>query len=108
MIHKTTFISMLIALGTGLSTYGLKQKVMTLEDQLKTMNRKIRHYEQSIHLLQAEWSFLNDPERLQNLIEANGNLVPGQTIHLAMDDRFDEQIGFPPSIDSNLDNNSRS
>ena len=93
-MYKANMICICMTIATGLTTYGLKQRVIASEDQLKSMKAQIRHYEQSIHLLQAEWSFLNDPERLQNLIEANATLVPGQGIHLAMEEQFDAQLGL--------------
>ena len=44
-------------------------KVEALEDQLVQLNREIMKEQESIHMLEAEWSYFNRPERIQKLTE---------------------------------------
>ena len=50
--------------------------VTSLEDDLSALNRDIVREQEAIRVLRAEWSYLNQPERLRNLAEELTNLVP--------------------------------
>ncbi len=56
----------------GAMTFGLfqlKYAVQDREDELARLNRDLIASEESIHVLHAEWSYLNRPERLAALAE---------------------------------------
>lgn len=48
-------------------TFVMKNCVEDLEKELVQINSKINDDVRSIHILNAEWSHLNNPERLRNL-----------------------------------------
>ncbi|MTI10788.1 cell division protein FtsL [Curvivirga aplysinae] len=48
-------------------------QVEALEDKLVNLNRQIIKEQENIHMLQAEWSYFNRPDRIQKLTE---NLLP--------------------------------
>ncbi|MFQ5783287.1 MAG: hypothetical protein ACE5H8_00505 [Alphaproteobacteria bacterium] len=51
----------------GIVAFGLfqlKHAVQRLEDELAGLNRELLASEENIHVLRAEWSYLNRPERL--------------------------------------------
>ncbi|MFN9000718.1 MAG: hypothetical protein ACK5VW_01460 [Holosporales bacterium] len=50
-------------------TYHVKQQVMDLDRELASYEREIFTLEESMHLLQAEWSYLTEPSRLQTLVQ---------------------------------------
>ena len=50
--------------------------VTSLEDDLSALNRDIVREQEAIRVLRAEWSYLNQPERLRNLAEELTSLVP--------------------------------
>ena len=56
-----------IAAGVGL--YMLKMQVESQEQHLASLQRQIVETRESIHVLKAEWSFLNDPARLRDQAE---------------------------------------
>ena len=56
----------------------MKNTVQELEGQLTTINRNIQSDIKSIHILKAEWSHLNDPARLHNLVVKHISLNPVQ------------------------------
>ncbi len=61
----------------GVMAFGmfqLKLAVQDLEDTLARVNRDLLASEESIHVLRAEWSYLNQPERLAGLAERHLNL----------------------------------
>ena len=56
-----------IAVGVGASLFLLKYKVQDLEDQLHVSQAQVTRDRAAIKVLEAEWTYLNDPERLRRL-----------------------------------------
>lgn len=57
----------LLAVAIGVSMYLLKYKVQALEDQLTAKHEQIARNRGAIRVLEAEWTYLNDPGRLRRL-----------------------------------------
>ena len=51
----------------AIALFVLKYEVQGLEDELAIRQTEIDQHTQAIHVLEAEWSFLNDPARLRRL-----------------------------------------
>lgn len=75
-MRKTTLIFTLIALVLGVVNYTVKQRVISIEQSLILAQSDIRKTEESLQLLGAEWSYLNEPSRLQMLVEAHLGATP--------------------------------
>lgn len=63
----------------GAMTFGLfqlKYAVQAREDEVARLNRDLIASEAAIHVLHAEWSYLNRPERLAALAERHLGLRP--------------------------------
>lgn len=56
-------LTLVVAVGSSV----LKNKVQILERRLGTINQNIQKDIESIHVLNAEWSHYNTPERLKKL-----------------------------------------
>lgn len=69
MMRGMTILWTVLAVIIGIGLFLLKYQVKALEGQLVQVNRDIRTHQEAIHVLKAEWSFLNDPERLRDLTE---------------------------------------
>jgi hypothetical protein len=76
MLRLGTLIWMVIAIGVGLLLYNVKHEVQGLEQHLAQTNRRITEVHARIHVLHAEWSLLNEPERLRTLTDRHLDLVP--------------------------------
>lgn len=69
-----------LLLGVVMMTAGLamvvhiKHKVQHLQSDMYELERQVRMEEDAIHVLQAEWSYLNKPERLQQLSQKYLNM----------------------------------
>ncbi|HET9149215.1 MAG TPA: hypothetical protein VFO61_01940 [Alphaproteobacteria bacterium] len=64
--RATVFWSVLAAL-VGFGLFHVKYQVQALEDRLAQLNRSIVHEQEQIHVLHAEWTYLDRPERIEEL-----------------------------------------
>ncbi|NUB07625.1 hypothetical protein FW320_15770 [Azospirillum sp. Vi22] len=60
----------------GFVLFETSYEVQELEEKLGSLNRKIMVEQEAIQVLKAEWSFLNDPTRLENLSREHLALQP--------------------------------
>jgi cell division protein FtsL len=72
---------LLAVMVTGL--FELKYEVRSLDQQKASLQRQIAGEEEALRVLQAEWSFLNQPDRIQELARR----------YLALDTPAASQIG---------------
>ncbi len=97
-------ISSLLAAGLIAVLVSVKYRVLDLEDELVRLNQEIAIDRQAIHVLKAEWSHLNDPERLGALARRYLGLGPvlpeqmGTLASLPMRDRQAGGTGQGPSL----------
>ncbi len=95
----------LLIIVTAGGVFRMKYAVMDLEKKLKTINKKIIFFQKSKHLLDAEWSVLNSPKRLERLSTQHLKLHPtkGQQIILWDQLPVPSQVpGFGPEINEDL------
>ena len=64
--RATVFWSLLAAL-VGFDLFHVKYQVQKLEDRLGKINRDMVREQEQIHVLRAEWTYLNRPERIEQL-----------------------------------------
>ena len=77
-IHSFTKLALclvIIVFSITASNY-LKNSVYRLETELNAINKDIRTDIESIHILNAEWSKLNNPARLRFLVSNHISLNP--------------------------------
>ncbi|MEE8350898.1 MAG: hypothetical protein V3R37_01715 [Rhodospirillales bacterium] len=67
MMRPTMVLNVLLAASLSLTLFVVKYHVQDLEEQLVGLNRSITNDKQAMHVLNAEWSHLNDPDRLKVL-----------------------------------------
>lgn len=58
---------LVVVLIAGAAMFNLKFRVQTLEAELAQLNRALLADQEAMHVLAAEWSYLNRPERLARL-----------------------------------------
>jgi hypothetical protein len=73
-ISAIIWIVVLALLGVGL--FQVKYNVQTKERELRDVRRQIEANYNAMHVLEAEWSYLNDPLRLADLARRHTGLVP--------------------------------
>jgi hypothetical protein len=77
----------LVVATAGYGMFQIKFEVQALESQLSAINGDIREREESIRVLRAEWSYLNEPDRLATLAARYLELAPAGASQLV---RFED------------------
>lgn len=76
MKGKSALIWLGLAGTAGAVLFQTSYEVQSREEQLAGLNRKIVAEQEAIQILKAEWSFLNDPSRLETLARTHLSLRP--------------------------------
>jgi hypothetical protein len=76
MIRRSTGLSLALALAIGAGLFQLKHEVQLLEERLAEVNRSILADQEAVHVLEAEWTYLNRPWRLEALAKRHLELAP--------------------------------
>ena len=76
MIGRGALLCFSLAAVTGYGMYQLTYDVIAMEGELAQRNRQILARQEAIHVLKAEWAYLNEPGRLQRLADRHLDLQP--------------------------------
>ena len=66
-MRRSTFLWSILAMSVVIGLFVVKYRVQNLEDRLSALNAKIITDRDEIQVMQAEWSYLNQPARLEAL-----------------------------------------
>ena len=66
-MRRTSIFSVFVAAIMSVALFYLKYEVTNLEGQLNKLNHSIISDREAVHVLKAEWSHLNDLDRLKDL-----------------------------------------
>lgn len=83
-----------LAIGVGVSLFLVKYKVQALEDELHLRQAQVTRDRGAIRVLQAEWTYLNDPERLRRLSAEHLGFGPATQQNVAAIDALPFRAGF--------------
>lgn len=107
------FVWVMLFSATGYTLFHITFQVQALEDELSQLNRQIVKEQEAVHVLEAEWSYLNRPQRIEQLSETLlpmlGRVQPAQVMRLEdLPMRRDEtEDGDPPPAVGALDGAGR-
>lgn len=76
MVRRSTLFWLVAAILVGCGLYQLKYEVQAKEERLARLNRQIQLEQEAIHVLNAEWAFLNRPDRLAELANRHLEMTP--------------------------------
>ena len=94
MIRLGTFVWLAILTMIGVGLYQVELGVLAKDSELKQINRQIDANREATHVLEAEWSYLNDPTRLADLARRYTDLTPATPTQIA---GFDRLLPRPPA-----------
>ena len=75
-MRKTTLLSLVLAVFCGTGIFHTSQKVHDEREKIAALETSISKEQESLRVLNAEWSYLNQPTRLEKLARNYLHLVP--------------------------------
>lgn len=96
MMRFGTILTLSLAVAAGIGLFYAKHRVQALEEELAGLQQRILTDREAIHVLKAEWSFLNDPDRLADLARRHLELAPIAGAQLATVDEVPEKLPLAP------------
>ncbi|MDP2698634.1 hypothetical protein [Thalassospira sp.] len=110
MTRLMTFMWLAMTVLIGVGTYWVSHEVDLLEREYASIQSRIVSEQETIHVLDAEWSYLNTPQRIEDLSNsylqlaqiqplqmASINDLPADNdMHLYRLDKFGEAVKFLP------------
>jgi len=99
MTRTGVFVASAIAGASVLSfgVYAMKYEVERLEDRARVLRHDIALQEQSLQVLEAEWSYLNNPGRLQELAARHLDLAPVPVRRIGVLDEIPFRVAAHPA-----------
>lgn len=89
-LRITTLISMVCFAIAAFGLYLVKYTVQDVQRDVTTLQADLNQERESLHLLNAEWAYLNRPERLRELADKHLDLAP-------LDSRQIQDVGVLPA-----------
>ena len=83
MIRIGTIVWFVVLALLGVGLFQVKYAVQSKERELKKVNRQIAADREAMRVLEAEWSYLNDPVRLADLTRRHTDLAPVMASQIA-------------------------
>lgn len=99
-MRRSTILWFLIATCLGVALFLVKHEVQRREEQLAGLHRQILASQEAIHVLEAEWSYLNRPDRIEALVRRHLNLVPMDTQRIGSLELLPMRLPLPGAGDT--------
>lgn len=94
-MRRSTGLFFILALVVGFVLFKVKYEVIAVEQKLAETLHQTERENENIHILKAEWSHLNEPQRLQKLAEKYLDIVPTKTDQIvAISNESEEKTNF--------------
>jgi len=98
MLRLSTWLWLAVVGAVGYGMFQVKYEVMQVEDELGRVNRAIDADRDQLRVLNAEWSFVNQPARLDQLRQRFlANLRPITRLELGSLDQVPFRAGEGPA-----------
>jgi cell division protein FtsL len=82
MMRSATLVWILLSVVVAGALFRVSYRVQHLEKHIASVNKQIGQQEEAIRVLQAEWSYLNEPSRLEALTRKHLTLLPTTTTQI--------------------------
>lgn len=98
MMRRSMTLWLLLATCAGISLFLIKHEVQEREDRLNALHREILADQEAIQVLNAEWSYLNRPDRLEHLIRELGDRRAANHLQLTSLDLLPQLLSEPDEL----------
>jgi cell division protein FtsL len=90
-MRKSTLIWLMLTIFAGALLFYTTQQVTDGRQSLAQLQKNIQEEEETLRVLQAEWSYLNQPDRLEKLSQQYLNLQPAKPRQFVDLDAIDKE-----------------
>lgn len=98
MSRILTVAAVALAVGAAATLYQVKYEVRLLEQEARQLHQNVARERQSIQVLNAEWAYLNQPGRIQELAERYLDLKPLKAAQIGSVERLPMRPVAPPAL----------
>ena len=98
MMQRSMTFWLLIATCAGITLFLIKHEVQEREDRLNALKREILADQEAIQVLNAEWSYLNRPDRLEHLIREFSERRPANILQLTSITMLPQLLSAPEEL----------
>ncbi|MAH83269.1 MAG: hypothetical protein CBB68_02755 [Rhodospirillaceae bacterium TMED8] len=91
-MRTSTLAILLVSVAVCVGLFLVKYRVQGLEGRLDDLNREIARDREAIRVLRAEWSHLNEPERLRALADRYLGMKPLAVQQIAHRSDWDRKL----------------
>ena len=105
-MRRSMTLWLLLATCAGISLFLIKHEVQEREDRLNALHQEILADQEAIQVLNAEWSYLNRPDRLEHLIREFSEHHIANRLQLTSLDMLPQLLSEPGELsDANIGGN---
>ena len=97
-MRRVTILWFLVSTCLGVALFLVKYEVQDREERLAAIHREILANQEAVHVLEAEWSYLNRPANLEAMVRRHLDLVPLDTTRLGRIEQLPIRL---PVLDGN-------
>jgi hypothetical protein len=97
MSRILTIVAVALAIGAAATLYQVKYEVRLLEQEARQLHQGVAREQQAIQVLNAEWAYLNQPARIQELAERYLDLKPIKAAQIGTVERLPLRPVAPPA-----------
>ncbi|WP_199698955.1 cell division protein FtsL [Oleomonas cavernae] len=97
MSRILTIAAVALAIGAAATLYQVKYEVRLLEQEARQLHQGVAREQQAIQVLSAEWAYLNQPARIQELAERYLDLKPIKAAQIGTVERLPLRPVAPPA-----------
>ncbi len=97
-MRRSMTLWLLLATCAGISLFLIKHEVQEREDRLNALHREILADQEAIQVLNAEWSYLNRPDRLEHLIRELSESRAANQLQLTSLDMLPQLLSEPDDL----------
>jgi len=97
MSRILTIAAVALAIGAAATLYQVKYEVRLLEQEARQLHQGVAREQQAIQVLNAEWAYLNQPARIQELAERYLDLGPIKAAQIGTVERLPLRPVAPPA-----------
>ncbi len=103
-MKSSALMWIVLTVAVSVSMFMLKYKVQALNEELVAKKEQIERNQDAVRVLEAEWAYFNDPERLRRLSAEHLGFIQSSAVHIKTMSALPFREGLlPPQKDQKND-----